>query len=93
MTMIVIISVFVLASSSYLFQYDNIYGQILNDRTVDTMEIHEASIIENRIPKILEINTGDQPTNIAINQDTNTVYVTNLFSDTVGTVSVISMEK
>jgi DNA-binding beta-propeller fold protein YncE len=57
------------------------------------MEIHEASIIENRIPKILEINTGDQPTNIAINQDTNTVYVTNLFSDTVGTVSVISMEK
>jgi DNA-binding beta-propeller fold protein YncE len=91
--MIVIISVFVLASSSYLFQYDNIYGQILNDRTVDTMEIHEASIIENRIPKILEINTGDQPTNIAINQDTNTVYVTNLFSDTVGTVSVISMEK
>ena len=78
--LIIIISIFVLSS---LFQYSNIYAQILNNKPFDTIENQSNNILNT----IKDIPVGEYPESIAINQNTNTVYVVNSESNTISVIS------
>lgn len=91
----------ILFSLSLLFWNYNISAQVLDFKAVDkdptnitdksVTKIDHFSVVSN-IVKRMDIPVGERPSDIAINQKTDRVYVTNYISNTVSVIFDIGID-